>query len=248
MTSLKISKTDLSEILSLRDLYLQENNCQIRYNACHERNWTDSYILEYDGKKVAYGSVKGKVELADRDAIFEFYVLPAYRAKSSIFFSKLLEKSRATFIESQSNDLLTTSMLWEFGENSSSNVVLFEDHFTSRLAQPGLLFRKRKNGDDVFGKKTADAGEYVLEKQGEIVADGGFLTHYNHPFADLYMETESECRGRGYASFILQEIKKECYHAGKVPAARCNMSNKASRGALLNAGFRVCGYMLSAEV
>jgi hypothetical protein len=38
-------KVELNEIQSLRALFLQETNFQIRYNACHERGWTDSYLL-----------------------------------------------------------------------------------------------------------------------------------------------------------------------------------------------------------
>jgi RimJ/RimL family protein N-acetyltransferase len=91
-------------------------------------------------------------------------------------------------------------------------------------------------------------GDYVLEVQGEIVATGGFMTHYNPPFGDLYMEVRPDCRGRGYASFILQEIKKACYAAGRVPAARCPIGNKASRAALLKAGMKVCGFMLLGHV
>ena len=63
-------KTDLDNIQSLRALYLQETNFQIRYDACHERGWTDSYLLMMDNLNVGYGSVKGR-EIKDRDTVFE---------------------------------------------------------------------------------------------------------------------------------------------------------------------------------
>jgi GNAT superfamily N-acetyltransferase len=47
------------------------------------------------------------------------------------------------------------------------------------------------------------------------------MLHYNVPFADLYMEVRPDCRKRGYGTFILQEVQKECYLAGRVSAARC---------------------------
>lgn len=87
-------------------------------------------------------------------------------------------------------------------------------------------------------------GDYVLEKEGKIAASGGFLLHYNFPFADLYMEVKEEFRGNGFGSFIVQEVKKECYLSGRVPAARCNIDNYASRGALLKAGMKQAGFML----
>ena len=139
-------------------------------------------------------------------------------------------------------------MMYEFGKEIESEVILFGESHASKIQKEGLLFRPIKKGEEVFGKKEADKGAYVLELAGEVIADGGFLTHYNHPFADLYMEVAKDFRGKGYASYILQEIKNACYAAGKVPAARCNISNPASKASLLNAGMQVVGYMLKGKV
>ncbi len=46
---------------------------------------------------------------------------------------------------------------------------------------------------------------------------------------DLYTEDREDCCGRGFGSFLLQELKKECYLAGRVPAARCDL-RKRHRG------------------
>lgn len=73
---IKIEQVELSKILSLRELYLQECNFQIRYDACHVRNWTDSYLIYVERKAVAYISVKGLDDLQKRNCIFEFYQLP----------------------------------------------------------------------------------------------------------------------------------------------------------------------------
>src|SRR5262245_52338131 len=109
--TLRVTKTDLKEILYLRNLFLQENNFQIRYNACHERGWTDSYLIMYDEEKIGYGSVKGKENFKDRDTVFEFYIIPPYRNILSDAFLELLHSSKVRFIECQSNDLLLTSLL-----------------------------------------------------------------------------------------------------------------------------------------
>ena len=58
----------LEDIQSLRALFLQETNFQIRYDACHRRGWTDSYVLKIDDVAVGYGSIKGQ-QRADRDTI-----------------------------------------------------------------------------------------------------------------------------------------------------------------------------------
>ncbi|MEM6805865.1 MAG: GNAT family N-acetyltransferase [Bacteroidota bacterium] len=248
MLEIQIKKVSLSEILALRSLYLQECKFQIRYDACHGRNWTDSYLIKLAEQAVGYISVKGLEDLQKRNTIFEFYLLPYLRNKASLIFKRAIEASKVSYLESQSNDFLMTSMLYEFGSIIRSDTILFGEGFNSKWSKEGLIFRKYNSSEEVFGKKESDKGSYVLEKGGRIVADGGFLTHYNPPFADLYMEVEERHRGKGYAAFILQEIKKECYLAGRVPAARCSIKNPASKGALLKAGMQVVGYMLKAEI
>ncbi|MEM6632101.1 MAG: GNAT family N-acetyltransferase [Bacteroidota bacterium] len=243
-----IKEASLAEILSLREHFLKENPFQIRYHACHERGWSDSYLIQMGEKPIGYSSVKGKEELSDRDAIFEFYLLPEFQKFSSDIFSELLKETKVVYIESQSNEPLLTSCLYEFGKNIYADVILFEDGKPTDFSFPHLTFRKRNPGENVFGKLERDAGAYVLEEAGEIIADGGFLTHYNLPFADLYMEVREDRRKQGYGSFILQEIKKLCYQEGRVPAARCNLANKASQATLKKAGMKICGFMLTGEV
>ena len=240
-------RAELKAIRFLRELFLQESNFQIRYDACHERGWTDSYLLTVDDVEVGYGSVKGQA-VADRDTVFEFYVLPSFRKLSSAMFSELLAASGAHYIECQTNDLLLSAMLYEFAANLHSDVVLFEDHTVTGHMVSNTVFRPRRDDDQVFVHEVEPAGDHVLARDGEVVATGGFMLHYNKPFADLYMEVRSDCQRQGCGSFILQELKKACYLAGRVPAARCRLDNRASRAALLKAGMRVCGFMLIGEV
>jgi GNAT superfamily N-acetyltransferase len=245
--SLAVQKTELKDIQLLRALFLQETNFQIRYNACHERGWTDSYLLLAGDLSAGYGSIKGQ-QPRDRDTIFEYFVLQPFRKKASELFRELLAVSGAEFIECQSNDLLLSSMLYEFSASVRADVVLFEDHAVTEYVVPGAVVRPRRAGDQMFEHGTEPVGEYVVEVSGDIVASGGFLQHYNKPFADLYMEVRKDSRGRGIGSFLLQEVKRECYLAGRVPAARCDIRNAASRATLIKAGLRVCGFMLMGKV
>jgi GNAT superfamily N-acetyltransferase len=239
-----VLKTSLEDIVHLRILFLQENNFQIRYNACHERGWTDSYVIIDNKEKIGYGSIKGNENLSDRDTVFEFYVIPSFRKLSSAAFSELLHFSKANFIECQSNDLLLTTLLYEYGHDISSDVILFEDNITSDITLDKILFRKRNENEVVFTHKAEPVGEYVLELNKEIVATGGFLLHYNMPFADLYMEVREDCRKKGFGSFLIQELKKQCYLTGRVPAARTGKDNVASRATLTKAGLKIAGCML----
>lgn len=244
----EVIKASLKEILPLRTLFLQENNFQIRYNACHERGWSDSYILKYNRTEIGYGSVKGNDKLSDRETAFEFYLVPPFRNISSYAFAEFLLASKTSFIECQSNDLLLTSLLYQHGKNINSNVILFEDHKNADYCVSKVLFRKRQKGDIFFDHKSEPDGDYVLVYNNKVVASGGFLLHYNMPFADLYMEVKEDFRRKGFGSFLIQELKKECYLAGRVPAARCNIENIASRATLLKGGLKVAGFMLIGEV
>jgi GNAT superfamily N-acetyltransferase len=121
--------------------------------------------------------------------------------------------------------------------------VLFEPHAVTKYEIPNSVVRPARAGDQIFEHTVEPAGDYVLEVKGEIVATGGFMLHYNAPFADLYMEVRPDCRRQGYGTFILQEVQKACYLAGRVPAARSPITNLASRATLAKAGLRVCGFM-----
>lgn len=240
-------KTDLLRIQPLRALFLQEGNFQVRYNACHERGWTDSYLLTSGDVEVGYGSIKGQ-ELPDRDTAFEFYVIPPFRRHASLWFGELLTVSEADRIECQSNELLLSAMLFEFAANIHATAMLFEDHAATDHVLPGGVFRSRRSDDQIFEHTVEPVGDYVLELQGEVVATGGFLLHYNRPFADVYMEVEKNHRRKGVGGFLVQEIIRQCYAAGRVPAARCGLQNTASKATLTRAGLRACGFMLMGDV
>jgi GNAT superfamily N-acetyltransferase len=244
---LDAQKVDLEAILPLRALFLEEAHHQVRYNACHERGWSDSYSLVVDGRNVGYGSIKGR-EIKARDTVFEFFVIPAFRNRSSDLFRQLIAAAKPAFIECQSNDPLLAASLFEFARNIFADTMLFEDHCVTNLQLQGALVRPKREDDRIFPHSAEPEGDYVVEMSGEVVASGGFLLHYNHPFADLYMEVREDCRRRGFGSYLLQQVKQECYLAGRVPAARTSVGNVASRACLSRAGLRVCGFMLTGEV
>jgi GNAT superfamily N-acetyltransferase len=245
---LEIIKSELKDILFMRDLFLQACNFQVRYNACHERGWTDSYLVKADGVAVGYGSVKGKDDLSDRNAIFEFYVMPAWRKDSSKIFSELIRASKAEYVECQSNDLLLSPILYEFASDIYSDTILFKDGPVTSLSVPGATFREWHEGDNLFEHKSEPEGSHVIEFEGNVVATGGFLLHYNKPFADLYMEVREDQRRKGFGSLLIQEVKKACLHSGRVPAARTGIGNKASKATLLKGGLDIAGYMLIGKI
>ena len=246
------TESKLKAIQKWRALFLQETNFQIRYDATHSRGWSDSYLLALDGTEVGYAALKAGDDSPTRDTIFEFFVVRPYRKHAAALFKACLAPggsgTGARHVECQSNDLLLTSLLFEHATDIHSDVILFDDHAVTEHAIPGVVVRPRTRKDSIFEHKVEPVGDYVATLDGQVVATGGFLLHYNMPFADLFMEVREDHRRRGIGSYLIQEVKKACYLAGRVPAARCDYANAASRATLTRAGMRLCGQMLKGRV
>lgn len=88
----------------------------------------------------------------------------------------------------------------------------------------------------------------LLEVSGEVAATGGILYHYNPPYGDIWMEVAEAFRGRGFGTYLVQELKRICREGGKVPCARCNTDNVASRKTFQKAGFVPCAHILCGKM
>ncbi|QIP17053.1 GNAT family N-acetyltransferase [Spirosoma aureum] len=240
---LEIYQTSGDEIQHFRVLFLQENNVQFVCNKCHQYGWADTCLFTVDGIRVGYGSVWGTDRREDRDTIFEFYIIPPFRGFANLLFPKFCLISEATFIESQSNDGLLSSILYEYTQTIHAEAILFDDHIITDLTVGGVIFRKRNTNDGMD-----DESPYVLELHNNIVVSGGLMLNYNMPFAAIYRQVNEPFRRRGLGSFMVQELKKEAYRMGRVPAARCSISNRISKATLVKAGLRVCGFRLKGTI
>jgi GNAT superfamily N-acetyltransferase len=107
----------------------------------------------------------------------------------------------------------------------------------------GLRLTDESNPDDRHRE-----WKYALMLNNERVASGGLLLNYNFPYADVYVDVNEAHRGKGYGAMLVQEVKRMAYAIGRIPAARCRITNLVSKAMLMNAGFRVCGYWLVGKV
>ena len=235
-----VHKVSLHEIQDLRNLSLQENTFQFVHDKCHAAGWADTYIFTMGKDTVGYGSIWGKDDRKARDTIFEFYLLRPCRKFANIIFPKFSIISGAGFIECQTNNKLQSEMMFEYARNINAEAILFEDNAQTELSIPDTSF-KRNSGD-------TEGPEYMLEHSGQIVATGGYVWNYNFPYIDMYYEVKEAHRKKGFGSLITQELKREAYRLKRVPAARCNIKNNASKATLLRAGMKVCGHMLVGEL
>ena len=229
----------VSEILPWRDLYRQEMHCQIVHDSMHVREgWTEPYLLKLDDLPVGYGSILIAGPWVGTRTLFEFFVAGPARQHVFDLFECLLEKSRATALRAQTNDILLTVMLHLWSRSTLSEKIVFEDRATTFHRAAGAILRSR-------GGEEAD---WVLEVNGSIAAKGGILYHYNRPYGDIYMEVEEPLRRRGLGTFLVQELKRVCYERGSIPCARCNPDNIASRRTLQKAGFVPCAHILDGKL
>jgi len=242
----EVTRSRWSKLRQLRALFLQELNAQVRYDAAHTRRGATHYLIRQDDREVGYGAVKDTE--TGRGTVFEFYVIPVLRDEAHDALRELIRASNADALECQTNDRFYASLVQGLSETVTSDTILFGSGPTRpQLAGDGV-FRRRRRADDVFQHEVEPVGDFVIDVRGEVVATGGFLLHYNPPFADLFMEVRADARRRGYGSRLIQQLIGECYLAGRVPAARCNLKNVASRATLLKGGMIECGRMLRVSI
>lgn len=244
-----VSPVPREETLALRDLYRKEMNCQIVLDSWHARGWVDSYLLRLDGRVAGYGLVGG-VRGETKEIITEFYVLPNGRGSALPLFRRFIAASQAKSVEVQTNDTLLTLMLFDCAAEIATETILFHDALTTHLSVPGAKFRKVVEADheSIVAQNLETDADWLVESDGAIAATGGLLFHYNVPYGDTFMRVAEPLRRRGYGSYLIQELKRVCYEIGRVPAARCNVSNAASRASLQKAGMHPCARVLTGVI
>jgi RimJ/RimL family protein N-acetyltransferase len=245
--NIEVSRVEVDEIAPLRELHRQAMRCQIMHDSFPRRGFSDPYLIRVDGRIAGYGLVANQHW---PETVHEFYPLPAYRAAALPMFHQLLEVSRATHVLAQTNDRLQTLMLYDCAANIASETILFEDGFTTHLTCPTGVFRKVADADkEGLEKQKLDPGSvWMIESEGVPVATGGVTFHYNPPYCDIYMGVSEGHRQRGFGSYMVQELKRHAHEIGKIPAARCNVANAASRRTLQKAGMLPCARLLVGEV
>lgn len=233
-----------NEIRPMQALFLAENRFQFIHYKYHDFHWADCFLFQVGETAIGYGATWGRTHREERDCIFEFYLLPPFRSNADRVFGQFCSTSRASFISAQTNDPLLSAMFHQYAKNIVAEAILFEDAYTTYFEPPGVTFRPRLPQDDIPDELTG----YVLEKDGIIVGTGGFVLNYNLPYIDMFMQVNEAVQRKGYGAFIIQQLKWEAYRIGRVPAARCNIHNNASKATLLKAGMKICGFLLAGSV
>lgn len=240
----QLRRPSASETAAFRNDYCEKSGCQIVRYSYVPRGFAYAMVMENRGELVAYGEVATH---EDEHKLVQFFVPDRSDVDFGELAKQFLEETGAPWIEAQTNIPWMRTLVDQFGANPTVGPTLFENGPTTGLTNPGVLFRLRQNSDQLFEHKHEPEGDWVIELHGTIVATGGFLTHYNAPFADLYMEVRPDARRKGFGSYLLQELRKVCLAQGLTPAARCDHDNEASRMCLLRSGMAACGSLILAR-
>ena len=235
----------------LRTRYRQEMNCQIVKDSIHTRpGWAMTYALGLEDTLVGFGTVAIGGPWTGKPTILEFYVLPDHRARAFDLFEAFLEASGARLMEIQSSDALLAMMLYTYAHGIVSEAIVFRDGFTTALPANGAVLQPLTSDEEVRASIAERQGgpEFVLQVDGKPAGKGGILFHYNPPYGDVYMDIEEPFRGRGFGSYLVQELKRQAYEIGSIPAARCNRDNRRSRKTLQRAGFVPYAHILNGAI
>jgi GNAT superfamily N-acetyltransferase len=239
------------DVLPLRMRYREELNSQIVHDSIHRREgWTVSYLLELEGVAAGFGGTAIGGPWRGKPTFFEFYVFPEYRSRALDLFEVFMRASGARFFEIQSNDVLSTIMALKYGQDISSEKIVFRDNLTTAHRHDGVIFRCLTPENEIRSciERQQGGGEWILEVDGQVAGAGGILFHYNRPYGDIYMEVSEPFRRRGLGTYLVQELKRVCYELGAIPCARCDTSNDASFRTLQRAGFSPFAHVLIGSI
>jgi RimJ/RimL family protein N-acetyltransferase len=241
--NITITKVSLAELGDMRKKFLDIIDNQFTYDKCHLFGWADTWLFKIDDIVAGYGAVWGKDKREDRDSIFEFYLEPNFRKDAHEIFNQFIGTSKASWIECQSNDPGLSEMFFEFAIDIYAEAILFEEDFQSTFPSDGVKLEAVDTSESSKWNV-----EYVLKHHDEIVGKGGLMLNYNFPYADIYYGVEEQHRRKGYGSLFVQELKKEAYRIGRVPAARTNINNTISKRTMMKAGLKPCGWRLGGKI
>lgn len=245
---LRVASASTAEIADLLKQNLAEANRQIVQHARFRRGWTDNWLIALDGVPIGYGAMTGDLDERPRDRLFQFFLLAEHRHLKRAAFETVALASGAKTVACQTNDPLLSEMYGHYADPVEVHALLFAAGHPASHTLPGATFRPRREDDVAFEHTAEPLGDYLVEIDGRIVGTGGYLTHYNPPYVDIYMEVAPDMRRRGVGRFVVQEVMRVAFAKNLIPSARTGPDKDASRATLLSAGFVECGKLISGRL
>lgn len=244
-------RCDFSQIEHLRAHYRREMRCQILHDSFHARpGWVEWYAVLAEGQAAGYGAVIVGGPWAGSRALFEAYLQPEFRGDLIPALDALILTAQAGGLLLQTNDPTMFLALHQFGSDFTEEALIFERGRSRDLPNPGVTMIRNEGADGpaIFPHQHEPVGDWLVQHRGEVVATGGYLSHYNPPYVDLYMEVRPDMRRKGFGSYLVQELGRLAEAAGKIACARCAIANQASLKTLQRAGMVECALRGTARI
>jgi len=245
LQAIVVRSVTADEVWPLKLEYRERAACQLVSDSLLRRGAVDPYLIQIDGEVAGYGAVENRY---DPGRTADFYLRSDFRDQEGDAFAEFLRVAKPTEIEAQTNIPWQARLLDRFAEDIRTENYLFGNGNPAQSPSSGVLVRRRGRNAKEFGHDGELPGAWVLEANREVVAFGDWLTHYNPPYADIFMEVAEAHRGKGYGSILVSELIRLCRIAGLEPAARCRTENEASRRTLLKGGFAQVGEIRVGDV
>jgi GNAT superfamily N-acetyltransferase len=258
----KIVPAGLEEIRPLRDLFQREVDDIFVTERGLFRGWSEPHRLVYQDRAIGYGLVEVET---DYRQLMEFFLLPVHRPDARAIQEQFLRQLSVSHIQTDTRREFQTLMFYDCCEQVTAHDVYFRDRFLTQYALPGLTFRRAREEDcpalfpvlqgpggapfemeseDELREWVRSGSRWILADGETVVGVGAIFDDFNRPFAEVGMMVTPSFRRRGCGSYILQELKRECYRLGLVPTSRCAWDNVGSRRSHDRAGFVPSGRQL----
>lgn len=246
---IQFSPIELSEIMYLRDEYLNEIKLSQELMLEWLINEGHCFIIQEDLEIIGY-FIK-----ADDDYLLEFYLKYKFLTRKEEVFQLILEQGfiKNAFCKSFDSVLLTCCHTFSksnrifgtiFRDYSPELNIEWDKDFQVRLATEEDISRLLKYESELYESPeelnftVSNRMLHMFEKGGNLIGCG-YLIHIlpNRNFYDIGMWTNPEFRGQGYAKKIISYLKIHCLEYGYEPVCGCEVNNIASRKALEANGF-----------
>jgi hypothetical protein len=258
LMQVEIEPTTADQVADLRFLYARDLDDIILYEREIRRGQTRIYGIWTHGALVGYGILHGEGE--DRSKVVEFFLLPQYRRHTVAVFDHFTRATGASGVLARTNDTELVLLLHERTCDLVPSHYCFRDAERTHHPVSGVTCRRITPDDldllapimttsqgwpfelpdrEALAAWIALNAGRVLEDEEGIVGIGAILEGYNPPFANIGMVVMKRARRCGYATCLIEELKRDTYELGKIPRADCAHWNTASRSTLLRAGFLV---------
>jgi GNAT superfamily N-acetyltransferase len=244
---IQLTFVDSDALPDLRIRYRQAMATQIVHDLIHTRSgWTKNVLITIEGQRAGFATIAQGGPWRTANALLEFWLTPEFTSQTLRVFQDLRAFDPFPAYEFQTIQTLSISLVWTYAETITCEKIVLRDRQTTAHRQPELRLQARTSPDSIRHaiEVRSGGGEWDLMYGDEVVGKGGVLFHYNPPFGDVYMEIGESHRNRGWGRFLIQELKRECYAFGQIPAARTSPENHASFVSLCHAGFEPSSQIL----